>query len=166
MFNKLKEQLGLGSKDKEILILSPIKGEACSLEEVKDPVFSEKIMGEGLAIKPLAGRVVAPVDGTIGLIIGTKHAVSIVSEQGTEILIHVGLDTVKLNGEFYHAFVNTGDKVKAGDLLLEFDMEQIKAAGYDVITPVVICNTSEYSVITPIIGGMVEELDRVVAIKK
>ena len=166
MFNKLKEQWGLGSKDKEIVIYSPLKGEACSLAEVKDPVFSDKIMGEGLAIKPLVGRVVAPVDGTIGMIIGTKHAVSIVSDQGAEILIHVGLDTVKLNGEFYKVFVNTGDKVKAGDLLLEFDMEQIKAAGYDVITPVVICNTADYSVITPVIGRSVEELERVMTIKK
>ncbi len=166
MFNKWKEQWGLGSKDKEIVIHSPLRGEACPLSEVKDPVFGEKIMGDGLAIMPLSGRVVAPVDGTVGMIIDSKHAISIVSDQGTEILIHVGLDTVKLDGEFYQAFVNTGDKVKVGDLLLEFDMEQIKAAGYDVITPVVICNTADYSVITPVTGRLVEELDKIITIKK
>ena len=166
MFNKLKEQWGLGSKDKEVLIYSPLKGEAYSLTEVKDPVFSEKIMGEGLAIKPLVGRVVAPVDGTIGMIIDSKHAVSIISDQGVEILIHVGLDTVKLKGEFYKAFVSTGDKVKTGDLLLEFDIEHIKTAGYDVITPVVICNTSDYTAITPVTGQSVEELEKILTIKK
>lgn len=166
MLGNLMEKLGFSNKEKDIIVHSPVKGEACLLSEVKDPVFSEKILGDGLAIKPITGRVVAPADGTVGMLFETKHAVSIISEQGTEILIHVGLDTVKLNGEFYKSYVNTGDSVKTGDLLLEFDMEQIKAAGYDVITPVVICNTTAYSEIIPVAGRIVEEQEAVLTIKK
>lgn len=160
-----KEKLGFG-KDKNYVINSPIKGQACSLSEVSDPVFREKILGEGLAIKPVTGRAVAPVDGTVGMLFETRHAISIVSEQGTEILIHIGLDTVKLKGDFFKAFVKTGDKVKAGDLLLEFDIEQIQAAGYDIISPIVICNTSAYAEVIPDTGRNVNELDRILTIKK
>lgn len=166
MFDKLKDLWKFGSKDNEIVINSPLKGELCSLGDVNDPVFSNKIIGDGVAIKPLSGRVVAPINGRVGVIIDTKHAISIISNQGVEILIHVGLDTVKLNGEFYQLFVNTGDTVEAGDLLLEFDLEKIKAAGYDVITPVAICNTSDFSSITAVTGRQVEELDRIMIIKK
>lgn len=166
MLGGLMNKLGLSNKDKDIIIYSPVKGEACSLKEVNDQVFSEKILGDGLAIKPLTGRVVAPVDGTIGLLFETKHAISIISEQGAEILIHVGLDTVNLKGEFFKAFISTGDKVKAGDLLLEFDMEQIKAAGYDVITPVLVCNMAAYSEIIPVTGKQLEELEKALTVKK
>lgn len=156
----------LGFQNKDIVIGSPIEGEACPLSEVKDPVFSEKILGEGLAIKPVTGRVVAPVDGTVGILFETKHAISITSDQGTEILIHVGLDTVNLKGQFYQSFVATGDKIKAGQLLLEFDINQIKAAGYDVITPVLICNRTDYSAIVPVTGKKVEELETILTVRK
>lgn len=160
------EKLGLNSKEKELIIGSPMKGEVCPLSEVNDPVFGEKILGDGLAIKPLTGKLVAPVNGTVGMLFDTKHAISLISEQGAEVLIHVGLDTVNLKGKFYKSFVKTGDKVKAGDLLLEFDIEQIKAAGYDVITPVIICNTAAYSEIIPVTGKRVEELEKILTIKK
>ncbi|MFV0343433.1 MAG: glucose PTS transporter subunit IIA [Anaerocolumna sp.] len=153
-------------EDISLEILAPIKGWVCTLEEVNDPVFSEKIMGDGVAIKPLEGKVVAPVDGVVGTVIDTKHAIGIVSNQGTEILIHVGLDTVNLKGAFYESFVQAGDEVKAGDLLITFDMEKIKAKGYDVITPVIICNPSEYSEIKYLEGKMVEQLDVVLVLKK
>lgn len=160
-----KEKLGF-VKDKDIIIYSPIEGVACSLDEVNDPVFKEKILGDGIAIKPLKGQVLAPVDGTVALLFETKHAITIRSEQGTEVLIHVGLDTVNLKGEFFTSFVKTNDIVKTGDLLLKFDMEKIKEAGYDLITPVVICNSAAYSNIIPHSGNAVKEKDKIITIKK
>lgn len=165
MFRTWKEKLGL-VKDDNLVIYSPIKGKACSLSEVNDPVFQDKILGDGLAIIPRSGRVVAPADGTVGMVFETGHAVSIVSDQGAEILIHIGLDTVNLKGEFFKAHVKAGDKVKTGDLLLEFDLEQIRAAGYDTISPIVICNTPAYSEIIANTGREVKELDQILKIKK
>lgn len=149
MFNALKSKLGLTNK---LIIGAPVEGNVVAVSEVSDPTFGEEILGKGVAIHPTMGRVVAPVDGTVSILFETKHAVSIVSDQGTEILIHVGLDTVALKGEHFTAFAKAGDKVKKGDLLLEFDMEKIKEAGYQVITPVVICNTADYKEVKPITG--------------
>ncbi len=164
MRNTWMEKLGFG-KDKSIEIQAPIEGTVYVITQVNDPVFQQKIVGDGVAILPSRGRVVAPVGGTVSLLFETKHAISLKSEQGVEILIHVGLDTVKLQGENFKAHVKTGDIVKAGELLLEFDMEKIKAAGYDLITPVVICNTADYSEFIPHTGG-VKELDKILTLKK
>lgn len=159
-----KDLFGFG-KEKGIVIGSPIEGEACSLDNVKDATFSERILGEGIAIIPRKGRVVAPVDGRIAVMFETGHAVSLISEQGTEILIHIGLDTVNLKGKYFTPKIKVNDKVKAGDLLLEFDMDKIKEAGYDLITPIVICNTANYSEIKPY-PGFVSELGKILVIKK
>ncbi|WP_042276501.1 PTS sugar transporter subunit IIA [[Clostridium] dakarense] len=161
MFKKLKEKLGK-KENKGILIGSPVEGESVSIKEVNDPTFSEEILGKGIAIKPSNGRVVAPVDGEITIMFKTKHAVSLVSEDGVEILIHVGLETVNLKGEHFKSYVDVGDKVKAGDLLVEFDLEKIKEAGYDTTTPIVICNTPEFSNILDIKVGQVKKLDKVI----
>lgn len=160
-----KELLGL-KKDKDIVLLSPMEGESRSITEVNDPTFSERILGDGIAIIPKSGRVVAPINGRIAILFETKHAVSIVSEEGTEILIHIGLDTVNLRGEYFQSFVETNDLVKAGDLLLEFDLNKIKEAGYDLITPVVICNASTFSEICCFTGKEVKELDQIMVIKR
>ncbi|MDF2905508.1 MAG: system component, Glc family [Herbinix sp.] len=165
MPNTWLEKLGLG-KDKGIGIQAPIEGTVYAITEVNDPVFREKIVGDGIAILPSKGRVVAPVDGTVAVLFETKHAVSLKSEQGVEVLIHVGLDTVNLKGEYFTAHVKTGDIVRSGDLLLEFDMEKIKAAGYELITPVVICNTADYSEFIPQTGAHVKELDKILTLKK
>ncbi len=165
MLNTWKEKLGFG-KDKGLTILSPVAGKAYPLSEVNDPVFSDKIVGDGLAILPEQGRVVAPFDGTVTMLFETKHAISIRSEQGVEVLIHIGLDTVNLKGEHYTAKVKTGDTVSAGDLLLEFDMKQITEAGYELMTPVIICNTADYSEIISYTGSTVSELDKIMTIKK
>lgn len=165
MLNTWMEKLGLG-KDKGIEIQAPIEGTVYAITEVNDPVFREKIVGDGIAILPNKGRVVAPVNGTVSMLFETKHAVSLKSVQGAEVLIHVGLDTVKLQGEHFKAHVKNGDFVRAGDLLLEFDMEKIKAAGYELITPVVICNTADYSELLPHTGGAVKELDKILTLKK
>jgi PTS system beta-glucosides-specific IIC component len=164
MANKFMERLGFG-KESNISILSPLEGEACLINEVNDPTFSEKILGDGIAVRPSKGRVVAPVNGTVSMLFETKHAVSILSDQGTEILIHVGIDTVNLKGEYFKSHVKAGDRVKAGDLLTEFDIMAITQKGYDLITPIVICNTSKYSDFVHYPGN-VKELDKILEIKK
>ncbi len=153
-------------KDKKILIASPIEGEVFSLDHVNDPVFRDKIVGDGVAILPTKGRVVAPADGTVAMLFETKHAVSIKTEQGVELLIHIGLDTVNLKGQFFTAHVSTGDTVKAGNLLVEFDIAGIREAGYELMTPVVICNMTEFAGIVPNTGMMINELEQLITVKK
>ena len=144
MFGSLKEKLGLGKKKGEVLG-APVEGEAVELSKVSDPTFGEEILGKGVAIIPSVGKVVAPIDGTIAMVFDTKHAISMTSDSGIEILIHIGLDTVTLKGEPFTAHVAAGDKVKAGDLLLEFDIPGIKEAGYEVTTPIVVTNSDEFN---------------------
>lgn len=135
-------------KIQDSIVYSPINGNIVSLSEVNDPMFSEKMMGNGIAIMPKEGRVISPVNGTVSALFDTKHAIGIISNEGAEILIHIGLDTVKLGGKFFDAKVKVGDSINVGDLLVEFNLAEIKNAGYDVITPVIITNTSEYSEIS------------------
>ena len=130
---------------KKEVIVSPLTGEVKLLSSVNDPVFSSETMGKGIAIEPTIGEVSSPVNGTIKAIFPTKHAIGIVSDGGVEILIHVGLNTVQLGGKYFTQIVEQGAKVKKGDLLVKFDIEKIKEAGYEVITPVIITNTDNYS---------------------
>ena len=162
MFSFLKK------KEKEYydVIGAPLKGEAVPSAEVNDPTFAEEMLGKGIAIKPAEGKVYAPFDGEVALVFDTKHAVSLVSKKGTEVLIHVGLDTVMLKGEHYTAHVENGAVVKKGDLLLEFDMEAIAAAGYDTVTPVVICNADDYKDVSRITGKQVNPGDTVMELEK
>ena len=165
MFGSLKEKLGFGKKADNVLG-APVEGKAVAISEVSDPTFGEEILGKGMAIIPTVGKVVAPIDGTIGMVFDTKHAISMTSKSGIEILIHVGLDTVTLNGEPFTAYVKAGQNVKAGDLMLEFDIEAIKAAGLETITPVVICNTDDYKDVVANVGKDVKTLDEVLTIVK
>lgn len=165
MFKSLKGMLGKRDS-KRILINSPIEGEAVSLKDVNDPTFSEEIIGTGVAIKPHVGRVVSPVNGVITVMLHTKHAVALISDDAVEILIHIGLDTVKLEGEYFKTYVKAGDKVSIGDLLIEFDIEKIKEAGYDTICPIVICTTTDFSKVKSDIRGNVKELDLLLEIQK
>ena len=162
MFSFLKKK----AKEYDDVIGAPLKGEAVPSAEVNDPTFAEEMLGKGMAIKPAEGKVYAPFDGEVALVFDTKHAVSLVSAKGTEVLIHVGLDTVMLKGEHYTAHVETGAAVKKGDLLLEFDIEAIKAAGYDTITPIVICNSDDYKDIVRTTGKPVESGDTVMELEK
>lgn len=132
--------------DGKRLVLSPLSGRCIPLEEVKDEVFSGGLMGQGAAIVPKDGAIYAPFDGTIvTLMDDTLHAVGLESEDGIETLIHVGMDTVKLKGQYFKAHVKEGEYVKAGQLLLEFDIDKIKGAGYDVTTPVIVTNSDEFT---------------------
>lgn len=162
MFDFFKKK----TKDNVDVIGAPLKGEAVESAVVNDPTFAEEMLGKGIAIKPAEGKVYAPFDGTVAMVFDTKHAVSMVSEKGAEVLIHVGLDTVMLKGEHYTAHVESGAAVKKGDLLLEFDMEAIAAAGYDTITPVVICNADDYKDVVRVTGKQVEPGDTVMELEK
>lgn len=130
-------------KKKEQTIYAPISGTLHTLEEVPDPVFSQRMMGEGVAIQPIEGRVVAPFDGEIVNVASTKHAVGLRNKEGLELLIHVGLETVTLKGEGFEVYVNAGEQVKAGQLLLMFDLASIASKAKALISPVVITNQAE-----------------------
>lgn len=138
---------------KDIRIDSPLDGELIALGDVNDPVFAGGAMGRGAAVRSPKGKVVAPFDGEITVFFDTKHAIGLKSTDGIDVLIHVGMDTVKLNGEHFSAKKNQGDKVKKGELLLEFDEAAIKKAGYDTTTPVVVTNAAEYGTITFALNG-------------
>ena len=153
-------------KEGMVTICAPLTGEAVALSEVNDLTFAEEIMGPGMAIIPTEGKVVSPVDGTVAMIFETKHAIALVDENGTELLIHVGLDTVKLGGKYFTAHVKAGDKVKVGSPLVDFDLNGIKSEGYDIITPVIVTNSAEYSSILPINDRAVKMGEEVIKVVK
>ncbi len=140
---------------------SPIVGEVVALNEVNDPVFSSGVMGQGIAVKPSKGVVYAPADAEIAIAFPTGHAYGLKTDNGAEILIHVGIDTVSLNGEGFEAKVSQGDRVRAGDIIGTFDSEVIAANGLDDTTMVIITNTMDYAEVTPIATGSVTNKTRV-----
>ncbi len=145
-----KEELKVkdSGKTQEIRIYSPLSGKIVPLEEVKDEAFSQGILGGGIAIEPTVGKLYAPVDGVVDNVFDTGHALGIATKDGLDILMHIGIDTVKLGGRHFNVRVKKGDKVKKGDLLAEFDIKEIEADGFMVTTPVVICNSDECGDIT------------------
>ncbi|TWE05189.1 PTS system beta-glucoside-specific IIA component (Glc family) /PTS system beta-glucoside-specific IIB component (Glc family) /PTS system beta-glucoside-specific IIC component (Glc family) [Neobacillus bataviensis] len=145
-------------------VASPLKGKVIPLNQVEDAAFSSEVMGKGVAIEPSEGKVVSPVNGVVTTLFKTKHAVGITSDNGVEILIHVGMDTVKLEGEHFTAYINQGDTVKAGDLLVEFDIAKIKAAGCEVTTPIIITNTGDYAEINPTAKKAIEQKETLLTI--
>ncbi|PFJ17465.1 PTS glucose transporter subunit IIA [Bacillus cereus] len=149
MFKKL---FGFGSKTNEETIVAPLTGAVKNIEEVPDPVFAGRMMGDGVAIDPTEGVVVSPVDGEIVQLFHTKHAVGIKAKNGTEILIHVGLETVKMEGEGFETHVSEGQAVKAGDKLISFDLELIREKAKSTITPIVITNTDAAESIKTTVG--------------
>ncbi|MCO6547128.1 MAG: PTS glucose transporter subunit IIA [Gilliamella sp.] len=133
----------IGTENKTT-IYSPMSGKVHPLSEVKDPTFASELMGKGIAIIPTIGQAVAPDDGEVVSLFRTKHAIGFQTESGAEILIHIGIDTVKLDGQHFEAHVEAGSKVKKGDLLVSFDIEAIKQAGFEVTTPIIITNSDSY----------------------
>lgn len=147
-------------------ISSPAAGEVVPVTDVNDPTFSEEMLGKGIAIRPSEGKVVAPCDACVDMMFDTGHAVSLIADNGAEILIHIGLDTVNLKGKHYTVHAKSGDKVKKGDLLIEFDADAIAAEGYDTITPVVICNSADYKTVETLTGKTVAAGDPVIRLGK
>lgn len=156
---------GLGKKNKET-IGSPIEGQVVAISQVDDPTFAQEIVGKGVAIIPSVGRVVAPVNGRVEMVFDTKHAITMKTEEGGELLIHVGIDTVTLRGECFEAFVESGQDVKAGQLLLKFDINGIRQAGLDPITPVVVCNPFNYKKVMQHVGKTVKTQDEILSLVK
>ena len=146
-------------------ILAPVAGEVVALADVNDPVFSSGAMGQGLAIKPSEGVVYAPADAEVTIAFATGHAYGLKTSNGAEILIHVGIDTVSMNGEGFNHTVAQGDKVKAGDILGTFDSAKIAAAGLEDTTMVIVTNTADYASVTPIGQGTVSKGDAVIEVK-
>lgn len=146
------------------LVASPLKGSVVALENVKDEVFSTGAMGKGIAVEPAEGKVYAPADGEISTFFPTGHAIGITTDNGIEILIHVGMDTVDMKGEGFTPKAKQGDHVKKGDLLLEFDIEKIKAAGHPVTTPIIITNTDSYADVVPTDAASVAAGDEILTL--
>jgi len=129
---------------KTIELISPIKGKTLSLDQIEDEAFSSLVMGKGVAIDPAEGILVAPFDGKVTMLFKTKHALGIKSDEGVEILIHVGLDTVKLEGKYFETFVSENDRITIGQTLVSFDKSKINTAGYSCITPIIVTNSQDY----------------------
>lgn len=139
---------GAASAPQSEVLCAPVKGRIIPIENVADPTFAEKILGDGAAVVPETGLIVSPADAAVDTVFETNHAISLVTDGGAELLIHVGIDTVKLNGKHFKAMVKNGDRVKTGQPLIEFDIDKIKAEGYDTTTSVVVTNSKHYSQIS------------------
>lgn len=135
------------------------------LTEIEDEVFKTEVLGKGLAIEPSKGEVLAPFDGTVLNVAETFHAIGLQSEDGVELLIHIGMDTVALNGQGYDVKVKEGQKIKKGQLLLKFDMKTIQDAGYKLTMPMVVTNTDDYYLVERIASGMVKPGDDVIRVE-
>ena len=153
LFDKL-----FGSKDNkgaEVEIYAPLSGEIVNIEDVPDVVFSEKFVGDGIAIRPTGNKIVAPIDGVIGKIFETNHAFSMESREGVELFVHFGIDTVELKGEGFTRIAEEGQEVKKGDVIIEFDLPLLEAKAKSVLTPVVISNMDEISSIEKSSGPVI-----------
>ncbi|AWC28133.1 beta-glucoside-specific PTS transporter subunit IIABC [Bacillus cytotoxicus] len=139
--NKVETSESLIKKE---VIISPLTGEIKPLVEVNDSVFASETMGKGIAVEPTVGQAVSPVNGVVSSVFPTGHAIGIMSDEGAEVLIHIGINTVQLGGKYYSPLVKQGDRIKQGDLLVNFDIEKIKESGYPVTTPIIITNTDRY----------------------
>lgn len=156
------DTMGSANKANEEIILAPIKGEVVSLAAVEDGMFSEEILGKGVAIKPSEGVVLAPVAGTVSAVLDSKHAIGITTDSGMELLIHVGIDTVQLDGEGFNYFVEKDQRINVGDKLIEFDIDFITEKGYPTITPIVITNTPDYGDIITVNDAPVQPGEKII----
>ena len=147
-------------------IYAPLNGKAVPVTEVPDPTFAEGLLGNGIAIIPTDGKIYSPVDGTVGTMFDTGHACALTSTTGVELLIHVGLETVGLNGAPFTVHCKDGDTVKKGQLLFEADLAAIQAAGLPIITPVLVCNSDDYTTFDTFIGKDVTNDDIVISVAK
>lgn len=142
-------------------IKSVAKGRTVPMQEVKDPVFSEEVLGKGVAVIPEDGKIYAPADGEITMICDTGHAFSMKTDYGAELLVHIGIDTVKLKGKGFSYLVKTGDKVKEGQQIAKVNLLKLKWAGYDPVTPVIVCNWEDFQQFAPVTGEKVNPGDEI-----
>ena len=142
-----------------------MNGTVVPLEKVEDEAFSSKVLGEGIAIEPSEGKLYAPCNGKVDMVFDTKHAINLVSEEGCEILLHIGIDTVKLGGKFFETHVSDGQEIHKGDLLISFDVEGIRNAGFKTTTPMIICNTDDYSSVEAVGTGVIATGEKIIEMK-
>ena len=147
------------------IFYSPLEGNAIALSEVKDDTFASAVLGKGMAVIPTKGEVKAPCDATVSMIFDTKHAIGLSTDDGVELLIHIGLNTVELEGRYYTVHVNEGDKVTRGQMLITFDMDKIKEAGYDVTTPIIVTNSDDFTSVKQLKKGTVNNDSSVMEVK-
>lgn len=148
-----------------ITLSAHMNGRFVPLENVQDEAFSSKVLGEGAAIEPEEGKLYSPCDGKVEMVFDTGHAVSLVSENGCEILLHIGIDTVKLNGKFFKTHVSDGQEIHKGDLLISFELDEIRKAGYQTTTPMIICNTDDYETVEIVSAEHVTAGNKIIEIK-
>jgi len=153
-------------KSKTIVISSPMSGTVIPISQVGDPTFSANVLGSGIAIIPTSERIVAPANAYISLMIETGHAVVMIAEGGVELLIHIGIDTVKLKGDHFTAKIVNDDFITPGKVLVKFDAEAIKKAGFDLTTSIVVCNPEDFADISFASKGTIKEGDPLIYIKK
>jgi sugar PTS system EIIA component len=167
LFEKLKRMVSDDTSEASgIDIFAPLSGELVSIEEVPDVVFAEKIVGDGIAIKPSGNKMVAPCDGTIGKIFETNHAFSIESDSGLELFVHFGIDTVELKGEGFTRIAREGQQVKKGDTIIEFDLALLETKARSTLTPVVISNMDEVKEVTKQSGAVTLAEDVIMRVRK
>lgn len=155
-----------GMRGKRNTLLSPLAGKVIPLSEVNDHTFAAGLLGQGVAIEPTGNHVVAPSDSKIEAIFPTGHAVALHTNEGMDVLIHVGLDTDRLDGKYFRVCTSIGQNVKKGQVLIEFDRQAIKDAGFDVTAPILICNSIEFSSIKGNVGNTVSELDELITARE
>ena len=160
LFSKNDEQNSMNQ------IFSPVAGQAVPLAAVPDITFSEGLLGSGVAIVPDDGKVCAPCNATVDMVFTTGHAVTLVADNGAEILIHVGLETVELRGKYFTIHVKNGQSVKKGQLMIEVDLDGIKAAGLNTITPVLVCNCDDFAAFCVNTGKSVSTSDVIITLNK
>lgn len=166
-FDSLKKAVsGNTQTENTINLIAPISGEIVAIEDVPDVVFAEKIVGDGIAIRPTGNKMVAPCDGTIGKIFETNHAFSLESDTGIELFVHFGIDTVELKGEGFTRIAEEGQKVKMGDTIIEFDLAFLTEKAKSILTPVVISNMDEIKELQKMSGTVVVGVDPVLKIVK
>ena len=163
---KPEEKVEPKAETKDAEIYAPCKGEVVALSDVKDEVFSSGAMGKGIAIKPAEGKFYAPCDGTISVFFPTGHAIGLQADNGAEVLIHVGMDTVNLNGKGFTPKAKAGDKVKKGQLLLEVDLSEVEKANLSTITPVIITNTADMKDVVPTDAKTAKVGDKLITVVK
>jgi sugar PTS system EIIA component len=167
LFNKLKnkrQEETIIENSENGIIYAPMEGEVIPLKEIRDGVFSEGMLGKGFGMKPSEGNLYAPFDGEVILITPTKHAIAIKSREGMELLIHVGIDTVNMNGEGFHQLVKPGDRVKCGQAIMTFSISDIEVAGYETTTAIIVTNSQEFVNVDVLVEGVSKRSEKIVQV--